>query len=102
DLTDAGYPFVVKMVKRGEPLDNAKEVFRGERTDALVNPRVLRDPDGRVRAVMVERRVGFFESENYLVDGPQPVKLPLPPKTNFQAFVDGAVIFKIEEDWSGF
>src|SRR6185312_7180172 len=33
---------------------------------------------------------------------PQPVKLPLPAKSNFQAFVDGAVIFKIEEDWSGF
>ena len=102
DLTDAGYPFVIKMIRRGEPLAEAKEVFRGERGDALVTPRVLRDPDGRLRGTFIERRVGFFESEVYLLDGTRPLKLPLPPKTSFQTFVDGAVVFTIEQDWNGY
>ncbi len=102
ELTDSGYPYVVKMVNRGAPLSEAKEVFRGERADSFVNPRVLRDPDGQVRAMFAERRIGFFESEIYLLGGAAPVKLPLPQKTNFQAFVDGAVILTIEQDWNGY
>ena len=30
-MTKSGYPFVVKEWKRGAPLDEAKEVFRGVR-----------------------------------------------------------------------
>ncbi len=30
-LTKSSYPFVVKMVKRGHPLDQATEIFRGRR-----------------------------------------------------------------------
>ena len=102
ELTDSGYPFVIKMVRRGTPIGEAAEVFRGDRADSFVTPRVLRDPDGRVRAVLAERRVGFFESEVYLLGAAAPVKLPLPQKTNFQAFVDGAVVLTIEEDWNGY
>ena len=33
-MTKSGYPFVVKLWKRGQPLDQAKEVYRGAETDA--------------------------------------------------------------------
>lgn len=33
DLTSSGYPFIVKRLVRGEPLDNATDVFRGAATD---------------------------------------------------------------------
>ena len=32
-MTKSGYPFVVKLWKRGQPLDQAKEVFRGTDND---------------------------------------------------------------------
>jgi prolyl oligopeptidase len=32
-LTTSGYPFVVKALRRGQPLDQAREVFRGAATD---------------------------------------------------------------------
>ena len=102
DLTESGYPFVIKAVRRGAGLGDAKEMFRGERSDAFVTPHVLRDPDGRVRAIFAERRLGFFESESYLLGGAAPVKLPLPRKTTFQAFVEGAVVLTVEEDWNGY
>ena len=40
-MTTSGYPFVIKLWKRGQPLDQAKEVYRGAKTDmraAAQNP----------------------------------------------------------------
>jgi prolyl oligopeptidase len=34
-LTQVGYPFVLKELKRAQPLVRAREVFRGEPTDAV-------------------------------------------------------------------
>ena len=36
-MTKSGYPFVVKLWKRGEPLDGAKEIFRGAGADQLAS-----------------------------------------------------------------
>jgi prolyl oligopeptidase len=33
DLTASGYPFIVKRLKRGQPLSSAVEVFRGAKSD---------------------------------------------------------------------
>jgi prolyl oligopeptidase len=99
-LTESGYPYVIKELKRGQPLDQAKEVFRGTVKDTQVDPRVFRDRDGQVRGVFFERGVSFFQRERYLADGL--VKLPFPKKSNVQAFIDDQVIFSIEEDWNGF
>jgi prolyl oligopeptidase len=38
---------VLKTLKRGQTLDQAKEVFRGVETDVSVSPFVLRDADGK-------------------------------------------------------
>src|SRR5690606_16046781 len=43
-VTASGYPFVVKTVKRGAPLDQAKEIFRGQADDQLMSwPIILAD-----------------------------------------------------------
>src|SRR5277367_4658457 len=36
-MTKSGYPFVVKLWKRGEPLEAAKEIFRGAESDQLAS-----------------------------------------------------------------
>jgi prolyl oligopeptidase len=99
--TRSGYPFVIKLLKRGQPLDQAKEIFRGAPSDVQVSPAVLRDPDGRVRAIVAERGVSFFKRQFFLIDGPAPVELPLPEKSELRAFVDGQVVFRLAEDWNG-
>jgi len=45
-MTPSGYPFVVKTLKRGQSLDQAFEVYRGEPSDVSVDPAVLHDGDG--------------------------------------------------------
>ena len=45
-MTTSGYPFVVKLWKRGEPLEQAKEVYRGAATDVDVQAVSLHDGQG--------------------------------------------------------
>jgi len=99
ELTDSGYAYVLKTLKRGQALDQAVELFRGQKTDVSASPFVLRDADGRAVAVMAHRAVTFFESEVYLLEGPEPVKLDLPLKSSIQGYVDGQMVVLMEQDW---
>lgn len=99
EMTESGYAYVLKELKRGQPLDQARELFRGERTDIMVQPWVLRDSDGAVQGVLAWRGVTFFEHEYWLLDGPRPVKLPFPMKSSVQGLIKGQLVFTIEEDW---
>jgi prolyl oligopeptidase len=98
-MTKSGYAYVLKTLKRGESLDQAREVYRGQETDVSVSPFTLLDADGKVVAVMASRGVTFFEHEYYLLDGAKPVKLDLPPKSSVQGYVDGQMIVLMEQDW---
>ena len=53
EVTGSGYAYVVKRVTRGQPLDRAREVFRGKATDVSASGFTLRDADGMVRAVLI-------------------------------------------------
>ncbi len=104
EMTNSGYAFVIKALKRGQPLDQATEVFRGTKDDVSVDPFVLRDPDGKVLAVMARRGVSFFESEIYLLGDASglhaPVKLPLPLKSSIVGVLHGQLVMTLEQDWS--
>ncbi|WP_421739932.1 prolyl oligopeptidase family serine peptidase [Caulobacter sp.] len=99
-VTKSGYAYVIKSLKRGQALSEAKELYRGTETDVSVSPFVLRDAEGKVVAVMARRGVTFFESETYLLDGPAPVKLELPLKSSIQGYVDGQMVALMEQDWA--
>ena len=98
-LTASGYPFVVKTVKRGQPLDAATELFRGAASDQLgTYGSVLTDAAGN-RVVGVVRRPTFFGGETHIqVDG-RLVKLDLPPRVFVAGMVDGQVLFRTSEEW---
>ncbi|MGH7025173.1 MAG: prolyl oligopeptidase family serine peptidase [Caulobacteraceae bacterium] len=100
-LTSSGYPFVVKELKRGQPLAAAREIFRGEPTDVSDGPRVLRGPDGAVEHVLIQRAPKFFESRYWLMgpEGAKPRLLDLPLKTEMHGYLDHRMILSINEDW---
>jgi len=98
-LTKSSYPFVLGLWRRGQPLDQVKEFFRGTEDDISVSGYALRDADGIVHAVFIDRATSFFESETYaLIDG-QPVKLPFPPKSSIEDYIQGRLVFSLKEDW---
>ena len=98
-MTASGYPFVLKRWRRGAPLAAAEEMFRGAPEDVSAGASVLRDPDGAVRGILVNRQVSFFDSELYLLTQAGPLRLPLPPRASFRGFVAGQLVFSLEEEW---
>lgn len=99
ELTRSGYPFVVKRVRRGQPLSSAIEVFRGTASDVGVSPSTLHDGTGH-RAVIIRRSLSFFEAEHYLVGPSGAIKLSLPSKADIEALVAGRLIVSLREDWA--
>ena len=98
-MTASGYPFILKRVRRSMPLDSAEELFAGTADDVSVGASVLRDPEGRVEGVLINRQVTFFEGERYLMTEDGPLRLPVPARSSFRAFVSGQLVFSLEEAW---
>jgi prolyl oligopeptidase len=97
-MTPSGYPFIVKLWKRGQPLDQAKEVFRGKESDEVVGGWTLNDAQGN-HVSMIMRRVDFFTSETYLLTPDGAKMIGLPGKTRLYGLLDGQLIVALNEDW---
>ncbi|WP_271619374.1 prolyl oligopeptidase family serine peptidase [Bradyrhizobium sp. CCBAU 51745] len=98
-MTEAGYPFVVKELKRAEPLSEAREIFRGEPTDVLTYPFVVRDSRGHVHATGAGRAISSFEFEYVVFRADGPVKLNLPKKAAMNGLAGGNLLVTLAEDW---
>src|SRR4051812_32515621 len=101
DLGRTGYPFIVKRLKRGQPLASAVEVFRGSAEDGGygVTPYVLRDGENRTLAV-IDRPLDTFRSETYILTPRGPQRVAIPAKANLSDMVAGRVIIETREDWT--
>ena len=97
-MTKSGYPFVLKSWKRGQKLDQAKEVFRGNENDVLAEAAALDDSSGH-HAMIAIRRPSFFESEVSLLTAGGAKRISLPGKSDINGLLDGQVIVTLNEDW---
>jgi prolyl oligopeptidase len=97
-MTTSGYPFVVKMWKRGEPLGQAKEIYRGKESDVSVGAETLHDSQGHHVTLLV-RGVNFFENEISLLMPDGVKRISLPSKTEINGLLDGQLIVTLNEDW---
>lgn len=100
-VTESGYPFVLKRWKRGTPLAEAEEVFRGEKTDVSVSPMTFELEDGRVLA-FARKGETFFTTSYWLLseDGSDPVRWPLPAKCSLEGIFKGHFLVALMQDWS--
>jgi prolyl oligopeptidase len=99
-LTVSSYPFVVKEVKRGQPLDQAREIFRGDAADQLgTYAETFHDADGS-RAVVIERRQQFFGGDKHLLTrSGRLVKLDIPTRASPVGLVKGRLAFTTQDPW---
>jgi prolyl oligopeptidase len=97
-MTQSGYPFVVKLWKRGTPLDQAKEVYRGTTSDVGAGAETLNDSQGH-HVVLLNRGVNFFEHEVSLYTPEGPKKISLPGKSEIHGMLDGQLIVELNENW---
>jgi prolyl oligopeptidase len=98
-MTASGYPFIVKRLRRGQPLEEAEEVFRGTAEDVSASAFVLRDAAGTAHAVGFSRGINFFEREYSVLTDAGIVRLNLPPKAFPVGLVDGRVLVALREPW---
>ncbi len=99
-MTESGYAFVAKLVKRGQPLGEAQEVFRGAAKDVGVTPSSVFDAQTGQRVVLISRAISFFENETYVLTPRGAVKLPLPLKSAVQGLNGGELFFTLQQDWT--
>ncbi|MFI4965649.1 MAG: prolyl oligopeptidase family protein [Caulobacterales bacterium] len=98
EVTTSGYPYVVKIVKRGaEP----REVFRGAKTDVQDQGIVL-DSENGADGVIVSHGLTFYEREFSLLTNKGLAPIPLPKKAEFSAYADGQVVFTLKTAWKAF
>jgi prolyl oligopeptidase len=100
-MSEAGYPITIRRWKRGQPLESAKEVFRGSIKDNGYgnDPVVFVDGQGH-RAVIVQRSLSTFAHENYLLLPDGAKKLALPLKARVTGMVSGQLLVTLDEDWT--
>jgi prolyl oligopeptidase len=99
-MTKSGYAFVAKTLRRGQKLEDAKEIYRGTAEDVQASAYALRDGRGVVHAVLGQRGTNFFDREYSLLTPKGPVKLNLPKKASYSAIVDGRLLLTSQEDWT--
>jgi len=106
-LTESGYPFIIKSLKRGQKLADAKEIYRGSAKDGGygVSPSVMHDSAGAVLATLATRPLDTFRQEVYDISSGKPQKLNLPERSTLRGMLGRVggppprLVFTIEENW---
>jgi prolyl oligopeptidase len=98
-MTKSGYPFVVRLWKRGQPLDQAEEIFRGAETDSVITGAITLHDSAGHRVSLACRSLTFFETEWSLLTGRQARRIGLPGKADINGLVDGQLIATLNENW---
>src|SRR5262249_44083234 len=99
-LTESGYPFVIKRLKRGQKLSEAVEVFRGAKENVATSPMVIEDAAGK-RYFGAARADTFFTTSYFYFPegGGAPLQYPVPPKSTVQGVFADTLLLTLEEDW---
>lgn len=98
-LTDSGYPRTSRLWNRGDPLQEAKEVFAGEQTDVAVT--VYRGWDGEEAYDVIHRTPTFFTAKRFLYseDGNHQ-EIDIPDDSSFHGLMNGQMLLELKSDWT--
>ncbi|WP_121114537.1 prolyl oligopeptidase family serine peptidase [Croceibacterium ferulae] len=99
-LTESLYPYTTRLWKRGTPIADAPELFRGEPTDVSAGANLLRDSSGTIQARTAYRGLSFHERAYYLQRGDEWVRLEMPEKSALFGIVDGHILFSTDVPWT--
>ena len=100
-MTDSGYPRTVRLLRRGQPLDQATLIYEGQQADVAVSGYTLRDADGALRATLLTRGVDFYNSETFLVNADGTTRqLELPAKASISGLVNGQLVVTVDQEWT--
>lgn len=99
-LSQSGYPVTVRVWTRGEPIEQSKEVFRGEISDVAVGANTMREwtPDGDRSVHVINRALTFYQNEIFLQNpAGKWIKIPVPPETDVEGLANGRLILTFKK-----
>lgn len=97
-MTTSGYPRVVKLWKRGEPLGNAQIIYKGDKADMSVAGYQLTHKGQKI--TIIEKRPTFFEVDAFLLSSAAKLeKIAIPQTASIEALADGHLIVLIKKPW---
>ncbi len=96
-MTTSGYPMQVKILKRGQELENAREIFKGNEDDMGIWGSAIHTKDKVYQ--LISRRTSFYEGEYYFIENGKPIKLELPEDIELSSIFKDQVIFQLKSDW---
>ncbi len=99
-MTESEYPFTSRVWKRGTSIDDAVEIFRGDRTDVSSGASLLRDASGTIHARTAYRGVSFHEREYYVEHEDEWLRLDIPLMASIFGIVDGHLLYSTDVDWA--
>lgn len=97
--TESEYPYTSRVWKRGTTIEDAEEIFRGEKSDVWAGASLLRDNDAVIHARTAFRAVSFHETEYFVEKNGEWVPLDIPLKASPYGIVDGHLLYSTDVDW---
>jgi prolyl oligopeptidase len=98
-MTASGYPRIVKLWRRGEPMTQARTIYEASASDVGANGVVFHEPAGTI--ALVQRDVSFFSAEYYLLTPARtPQRLPLPLGADLKGAQGSHLLFLLREAWT--
>ncbi len=96
-ITSSGYPRIVKLWKRGTPLNSAKALFEGKAQDVSVRASIWNKPARSY--VFITRSITFYRHEYFAFENGRLLKLDLPEDARIQAVFKGQLLVELRSDW---
>ena len=95
-MTDSGYPRIVKLWRRGQPLEEATTVFEGESSDVSVGAYAELSPGFEMQ--LVYRGRDFYNSDRFIRRGEELIPLEIPSDAGY-AVHRGWLYVTTRSDW---
>ncbi|WP_372947712.1 prolyl oligopeptidase family serine peptidase [Mariniphaga sp.] len=96
-ITTSGYPTQVKIWERGTKLENAREVYKGQKTDVGIWGYVQQNPEKVYQLII--RSVSIFSGNYYCLENGKTIKLDVPEDIELTTIFKGQVIFQLKSEW---
>ena len=97
--TESEYPFTTRIWRRDQSIDDAPEIFRGDKKDVYSGASLLRDNNAVIHGMFASRAVSFHETEYYVSINDDWVRLDIPLKASPYGLIDGHVLISTDVEW---
>ncbi len=97
-LTTSGYPRIVKIWKRGTPLDEAKTIYEGKTTSVSAAGYRLFSEDGNIDFIV--ETPTFFTSIYHVYKDGKLINLDIPADADIEAYFKEKLLIRLKSDWN--